>query len=122
MSLFAVFQALVTPRGGTARWITRFERFGIDLRRIDTTVLATVPANAPPVGAFIPYIGDYIHLMAIGRTFYGIFSANNTPNLANFPAGVTYQRPANFTTQQLQDLNGNAVAISIDPFFFSARE
>lgn len=117
-----LYMALTTDSAGTQRWIARFERFGNDFRRIDTTILARTPANQPPVAAFIPYIGDYIHLMSIDRTFYGIFSANNTPNNANFPQGVTYQRVANFATQQLQDGAGNAVAISIDPFFFTARE
>ena len=78
-----------------------------------------MPAGSPTV-AFTPYIGDYVHVMAVGRTFYGIFSANNTPNNANFPSGVTYQRNANFATQKLLNLdNLTPVAVSIDPFFFS---
>lgn len=117
-----LYMALNTAATGTQRWIARFERFGTDLRRLGTIILARTPANQPPVAIFIPYIGDYIHLMALDQTFYGVFSANNTPNLANFPQGVTYQRAANFGTQQLQDLAGNAVQISIDPFFFTARE
>ncbi len=117
-----LYMALSTDAAGNQRWIARFERFGTDLRRLGTTILATTPANQPPVAAFIPYIGDYLHLMALDRTFYGVFSANNTPNNANFPQGVTYQRAANFATQTLQDLAGNNVAISIDPFFFTARE
>ena len=57
--------------------------------------------------------------MAVGRSFYGIFSANNTPDNANFPNGVKFQRNANFTTKTLLATdNVTPVAISIDPFFF----
>lgn len=100
------------------RWETHLRRssdLGVNWSDL---LLAQPPANAP-VHTFIPYIGDYVHLMALGRVFYGIFSANNTPNLANFPQGVTYQRNANFTTQTLLNTdNVTPVAVSIDPFFF----
>ena len=80
-------------------------------------MLATVPANTP-APTFQPYIGDYANLVALGKDFYGIFSANNTPNNANFPNGVTYQRNANFGTQTLLANDGvTAVGVSIDPFF-----
>ncbi len=86
------------------------------------TVLATVPSNAP-LPQFLPYLGDYIYLTAVGTTFYGVFCANNTPNLANFPNGVKYQRNANFTTHTLLNVdNKTPVAVSIDPFFFSVSE
>lgn len=109
--------------GSTAaqRWVTHFERLDQNFQQLDDTVLATVPANTP-ARTFLPYIGDYVHLMAVDRTFYGIFSANNTPSLTNFPQGVVYQRRADFNSQTLQDFNGNSVNVSIDPFFFWARE
>src|SRR5262249_35260303 len=53
---------------------------------------------------------------------YGVFSANNTPDPANFPNGVTFLRNANFTTHQLLNVdNTTPVAISIDPFFFEVK-
>ncbi len=59
--------------------------------------------------------------MAVGNDFYGIFSANNTPDKANFPGGVGYQRNSNFTTRTLLGVNGvTPVNVSIDPFFFKA--
>jgi hypothetical protein len=89
------------------------------------TILASVPSSAP-TATFLPYLGDYIYLTAgptsllIPWTFYGVFSANNTPNNANFPNGVKFQRNANFTTHQLLNVdNKTPVAVSIDPFFFS---
>ena len=65
------------------------------------------------------WTGDYNGLQAHGRDFYGTFATDNTPDLANFPHGVRYQRKVNFTTKQLLDLAGNPVIVSsIDPFFF----
>src|SRR5262249_8879117 len=87
---------------GTAasqRWETRLRRSS-DGMTWDDLILARPLANAP-AAAFGPYLGDYVHLMAVGKDFYGIFSANNTPDMANFPNGVTYQRNANFTTNTL---------------------
>ena len=81
--------------------------------------LATVPSDTP-VRAFFPYIGDYVHIMAVDRNFFGVFSANNAPTGANFPSGVRYQRNADFARQVLLDLdNKTLVHNSIDPFFFT---
>src|SRR3954451_10558478 len=58
-------------------------------------------------------------MMAVGASFFGIFTANNTPDAANFPNGVIYQRNANFGTQTLlANDNIRPVAVSIDPFVF----
>jgi hypothetical protein len=65
-------------------WVTRLERTDDEFTTIQDAVLAVVPADAP-APAFLPYIGDYVHLLAVGRDFYGIFSANNTPDMATSP-------------------------------------
>lgn len=84
----------------------------------ETNVLHQAPANVP-VAIGLPYLGDYLRLLAVGTDFFGVFAGNNTPDNANFPVGVTYQRNADFTTQQLLNLDGvTAVPVSIDPFFF----
>ena len=81
-------------------------------------VLASVPANNP-AKKFDPYIGDYDHLMSVGKDFYGVFSASNIPDMANFPNGVIFQRNADFKRKVLLDIDGSSqVAVSIDPFFF----
>jgi len=54
----------------------------------------------------LPYLGDYLHLMAIGNDFYGVFSANNTPDPANFPNGVVFQRNHSTATKTLFDVDG----------------
>jgi hypothetical protein len=108
-----------TGTGTTQRWDTHFETTSNAFAASVDLVLATVPSNAPPV-AFLPYNGDYIHLMCHGSTFYGVFSANNTPDTANFPQGVTYLRNHDFATHRLLAVNGTTtVAASIDPFFFT---
>jgi hypothetical protein len=108
----------VTGSGAGQRWGTHLQRSSNGGVTWTDLVLASVPATTP-VKTFDPYIGDYDHLVAVGTKFYGIFSANNSPNMANFPNGVTYQRNANFTTHTLLNVNNSSpVAVSIDPFFF----
>jgi hypothetical protein len=99
-------------------WFTHFERTSDAFATIDDLILAQTIANVPAV-TFLPYIGDYVHLMTVGQDFYGIFSGNNTPDPANFPNGVRYQRNANFVTKTLLAAdNQTTVPVSIDPFFF----
>lgn len=81
-------------------------------------------ANATtPARTFLPYLGDYIRIVSVGAEFFGVFCGNNTPNMANFPSGVSYQRNANWTTNQLLGTDGvTVVGVSIDPFFFTWSE
>jgi hypothetical protein len=103
--------------GASQRWVTHLERSADGINWTDL-ILARVPASTPPK-LFDPYIGDYADLQAVGRDFYGIFSANNTPDMANFPNGVRYLRNADFTSKRLLALDGTTpVDVSIDPFFF----
>jgi hypothetical protein len=103
--------------GAAQRWITQFE-MTTDGASWRSFVLAKMPTNLPDY-EFDPYLGDYDHLMAVGKDFYGVFSSNNTPKMSNFPNGVKYQRNANFTTHTLLGVdNLTPVQSSIDPFFF----
>lgn len=112
-----LYQQLVGSSSANLRWVTHFERSSDGTNWTDL-VLCTTPANTPRL-RFSPYLGDYDFLLAVGEAFYGVFSANNTPDLTHFPNGVTYQRNADFTTRRLLDTdNTTPVAISIDPFFF----
>jgi hypothetical protein len=110
----------LSDTGANGRWRTHLEQTRDAFAHVQDTILADAPANTPGVG-FLPYIGDYNFLLAVGNEFRGTFSANNTPDLGNFPQGVRYQRWANFSTKTLQDGSGGTVATSIDPFYFSAR-
>jgi len=111
----------ITGSGSTQRWETHF-RDTTNGRFWSDTLLCTALSQTP-TRSFSPYIGDYLHMMAFGEDFYGIFSANNTPDLANFPQGVTYLRNHNFTSKKLFALNGvSVVSPSIDPFFCKITE
>ncbi len=108
---------LVTGPSSNQKWQTTLELTTDDFASITSYVLANTPAGSP-AKAFDPYLGDYLSMSAVDQSFYGIFTANNTPDLANFPNGVTYQRNADFTTKTLLDLSNNPVSVSIDPFVF----
>lgn len=109
----------LTGKDESPRWETRIELTSSEsvFRSTNNLLLATVPAKTPDP-QFVPYIGDYIHLMTVGADFYGVFSANNTPNEDNFPNKVVFQRNHDFHTKQLlRTDNVTPTAPSIDPFF-----
>jgi len=108
---------LVTGPSSNQKWQTTLELTTDDFASITSYILANTPAGSPGK-AFDPYLGDYLSMSAVDQSFYGIFTANNTPDVDNFPSGVTYQRNANFTTKTLLDLSNNPVSTSIDPFVF----
>jgi hypothetical protein len=112
----------VTGPDASARWQTIYEHSATDFASYDSHTLADVPATTPtPSTSMATYIGDYVKLLAVGKNFYGVFSANNTPTMANFPSGVTFQRNVDMATGTLLGTdNTTPVAISIDPFFFSS--
>ena len=106
-----------TGSGATQRWETHYRETTNGTTWSDTLLCTTL--SQAPTRTFSPYLGDYIHLMASGKDFLGIFSASNVPDLANFPQGVTYQRNHDFVAKKLFALDGvTVVAPSIDPFFF----
>jgi len=108
----------LTGTGPALRWETHLRRSSNGGNSWSDLTLATAPASTP-VKTFDPYLGDYDHMVAVGRDFYGIFSASNVPDKAHFPNGVTYQRNADFNTRVLRDVsNLHSVVPSIDPFFF----
>jgi hypothetical protein len=111
-----LYQQLVGS-GASQRFVTHFQRSDDGRNWVDL-ILADTPANRPQK-TFDPYLGDYAHLLSVGSDFYGIFSANNEPDLSHFPNGVNYQRNHDFTKKQLLDIDGvTIVDPSIDPFFF----
>jgi hypothetical protein len=110
----------LTGTGATQRWETHLERTADDFATVDDRTLATVPADTP-AQQFIPYLGDYIHVLALGDDFYGIFSTSNAPVSTNFPNRVRYQRNTSFSTGRLRSWDRLfGVDASIDPFFVSS--
>jgi hypothetical protein len=104
-----LYQQLTGPIA-SQRWEhhVQFTKNGVDWH--DVLLANTTATN---------WTGDYNGLQTHGRDFYGTFATDNTPDLANFPHGVRYQRNVNFATKQLFDLTNTVVIpASIDPFFF----
>jgi hypothetical protein len=113
-----VFQQLTGTPVAKQRWQTHVQVRNGDFTLIKDLVLADTPAQKPARDS-LPYLGDYLHLLAVGADFCGVFPANNTPDKAHFPSRLpVYQRLANFDTKKLLDDEGNEVDPSIDPFFF----
>ena len=109
----------MTGNPSNQNWQTTLELTRDDFATFTTHALANTPA-ATPAFSGSPYLGDYLSMMAVEQSFFGIFTANNTPDKANFPNGVIYQRNANFTTKTLlANDNVTPVPISIDPFVFT---
>jgi len=112
----------VIGTGASRRWVTTIERSANGGQTWQSNVVANVPATTP-APQFQPYIGDYVGMTSVGTDFYGIFSANNSPDLTRFPSGVVYQRNHDFQTRRLFDVDATTqVAVSIDPFFFRITE
>lgn len=117
-SVGLLFQQLAGA-GSTTRWVTQLE-LSDDAWSTPTNamVLHTALASDPPRKG-LPYLGDYLRILAVGQDFYGVFAGSNLPDLTNFPFGVTYQRNANWAAHTLLNTdNATPVPTSIDPFFF----
>lgn len=104
---------------GVACWETHFETYDGTTWTDLPTPLANTPDNA---GSFP--LGDYEHVMAVGRDFYGAFSASNYPDTANFYSGVQYLRYVNWSSHNLYADAGHTTPVnpSVDPFFFHITE
>ena len=112
-----------TGAAGSERWETHLERSSTGFTAPPSGILLHDARDNVGGAVGAGPLGDYSHLLAIGRAFYGIFSANNVPVPANFPHGVRYQRNANTTTNQLLANDGvTNVAASTDPFFFAVTD
>ena len=108
-----------TGGGAAACWETHFESYN----GTTWTDLATPLANTPDNAGGFP-LGDYEHLMAVGRDFYGAFSASNYPDTGNFYSGVQYQRYVDWSSHKLYADAGHTTVTSpsVDPFFFHITE
>jgi hypothetical protein len=117
-----LYQELVDV-GGVDHWRTQLAISSDKLASTPTIyLLADFNANDPGFGTD-PYLGDYLHLEASGRNFYGAFPTGNDlssgngsiPNLC--PATTcTTQRRYDSTGRPI-DREGNIVQPSIDPYF-----
>ncbi len=113
-----VYQQL-TGSGSAARWETHFRHTTLAGTTFSDDILSTFLDSDLSASTISPSLGDYLEIEAVGRKFYGVFPASNRPISSNFPKNVSYQRNANFSTNQLRNTSNSAnVAVSVDPFFF----
>ena len=65
-------------------------------------------------------IGDYDHMMAGVKDFYGVFSADNSPEKANFPdvSTLVFQREHDAHSLYPDTSHMFPLQTSVDPFFF----
>ena len=122
-TLAFLYQRVVTDPSGEETWFTEVELTKDDFQNANPPLtLSKFPAAELNSIVGQPRLGDYLHLMAVGDAFYGIFSASNVPEQSRFPCGVTFQRHKDFATKKLLDLDGHQVQSSVDPFFFKLTE
>jgi hypothetical protein len=117
-----LYQQVIKPADGKDTWTTNFEQSNDDFTTDPNVLtLATFPVDEfEPGERGQPFLGDYLHLMAVGDYFYGIFSSSNVPDLSRFPCKVIFQRHVDFKTKKLLN-DGKYVAPSIDPYFFKVQ-
>jgi hypothetical protein len=117
-----LYQALVNPGSGN-RWRTHLERTTNAFTSVQDLILADVPDQSGSYAGSNP-IGDYDNVIAQGGDFYGVFSAFNTADNANFPNGVSYLRYADFNLHRLYADAAHTITVndSIDPYFFHVSE
>ncbi len=113
-----LFQQLVQRGTNDERWETHLRRSRDGFASApNDLVLARTRTTDEPAVQFLPYLGDYAHVLAVGTNFYGVFAANNKPVGDHFPVGAKYQR--NVQGGKLVSPSGSReVPPSIDPFFF----
>jgi len=100
------------------RWLTHIVQSHDGFVTVQDLILASVPADTR-CSSSLPYLGDYDYLLSVGNEFRGVFSANNSPDFANFPQGVNLSARCKFQHKHAQRWLRNPVAVSIDPFYFS---
>jgi hypothetical protein len=103
-----------------AFWITTLEISADGFATVPTPIVLSQALQESSQTTGNNPIGDYEHLLAVGKDFFGVFSADNTPDLSLFPQKVAYQREHSFPLQTLwTDASHTFTAqASIDPFFF----
>ena len=112
-----LYQQLVAAGKPQERWETHFSTSLNGATGWTDMTLATIPTSLEPQIQFQPYLGGKIHLLSLGNSFYGVFSAPNIPDRTYFPQGVLFQR--NYKDGKLLSVDGSTqVAVSIDPYFF----
>ena len=110
--------------GNSGRWITELRIYSKGHPHVLEHVvqLSSTSATDPDRCTIVPYIGDYMQLVSVGKHFYGVFSAAGYQDLANFPSGLTATRapPPQQRNPVCADDPAN-VDVTIDPYFYAVE-
>ncbi len=100
-------------------WETRVDISGNAFATPPQSIVLSI-ADSSGGGFSNNFIGDYDHLMAVGKDFFGAFSAMNDPAAINFPDvdTVIFQREHDATKLYKDSSHTFTMPPSIDPFFF----
>lgn len=98
-------------------WNTRFVLITAAGSQPPITVVQT--PGLQPTCCYAPFIGDFMDMVAVGRTFFGTFTSSGDGATGRYPNGVEYIRHRPGTT--VIDPNGipHTIVPSIDPYFFA---
>jgi hypothetical protein len=120
-----MYQQLIQDNQGFWEWETHLRRSSDGISWESDLVLGRTATKAG-------FLGDFAGLVSVGKNFYGVFPAVNTPDPANFPAtpatestpnGARFLRKVTKTEPwNLIGDNGQNVDNSVDPFFFSINK
>lgn len=102
-------------------WETRVEISGDDFATPPVPLVLSLADSTSIAFGDTNFIGDYVHLMAVGKDFLGIFSALNDPDPTKFPDvdNLVIQRAHDNDKLYKDNTLSSALAFfSIDPFFF----
>jgi len=100
-------------------WFTQVELSSDGFATPPSTLVLSTALNDSGFGSH-NQIGDYDHMMAVGKDFFGVFSADNNPNKSNFPnvTKLMFQRESDANSLYSDATHKFTVQTSVDPFFF----
>jgi len=100
-------------------WFTQVELSSDGFATPPTTLVLSTAQNDTGFGSH-NQIGDYDHMMAVGKDFFGVFSADNSPDQSNFPNvnKLIFQREHDAHSLYADVSHTFTVQATVDPFFF----
>ncbi|MEP7011863.1 MAG: hypothetical protein ABJC13_16185 [Acidobacteriota bacterium] len=101
-------------------WETRVEISGDGFATPPVPLVLSIADSSSIAFGAKNFIGDYDHMMAIGKDFFGVFSAINNPSPMGFPDvdDLIFQREHDAQKLYKTAAHDFSIPFSIDPFFF----
>jgi hypothetical protein len=114
-----LYQQFKPVSGTNGFFLTQVELSSDGFTTAPTTLALSMARNDEVLNAK-NQIGDYEHMMAVGKDFFGVFSADNAPDKSNFPdvSTLIFQREHDAHTLYEDATHTFPVLSSVDPFLF----